>query len=90
MSKTGAQLVCYALEQLGIEHTFATVGTKNAVIYDQLSQSKTVSTHIVKHDMSAAFMADAGSRAHPDQVGTMLIASDLSLIHSRRCRRQER
>ena len=82
MSKTGAQLVCYALEQLGIEHTFATVGTKNAVIYDQLSQSKTVSTHIVKHDMSAAFMADAVSRAHPDQVGTMLIASDTGVTQA--------
>ena len=82
MSKTGAQLVRYALEQLGIEHTFAIAGSKNVLIYDQLSQSKTVSTHLVKHDMSAAFMADAISRAHPHQVGTMLIASDTGITQA--------
>ena len=59
MSKAGAQLVRYALEQLGIGHTFGMVGSQNAPIYDQLSRSKALKTHRVNFDISAAFMADA-------------------------------
>ena len=62
MNKTGAWLVRYALEQLGIEHTFGIPGIANAEIYDQLDQSSQITPHLVNHEMSAAFMADAISR----------------------------
>lgn len=82
MSKTGAQLVRYALEQLGIGHTFGTVGSQNAPICDQLSQSKVIKIHRVNFDISAAFMADAVSRVRPDQIGVMLVASDTGIAQA--------
>jgi acetolactate synthase I/II/III large subunit len=42
MNKTGAWLVRYALEQLGIEHTFGIPGIANAEIYDELNQSNQI------------------------------------------------
>ena len=82
MSKAGAQLVRYALEQLGIGHTFGTVGSQNAPIYDQLSKSKVLKTHRVNFDISGAFMADAVNRVRPDQIGVMLIVSDTGIAHA--------
>ena len=82
MHKTGAQLVRYALEQLSIKHTFGIVGLHNRELYNEFIESDSINTHLVNHDMSAAFMADAVSRAHPDQVGTMLIASDTGVTQA--------
>jgi acetolactate synthase-1/2/3 large subunit len=82
MNKTGAWLVRYALEQLGIQHTFGIPGIANAEIYDQLDQSSQITTHLVNHKMSAAFMADALSRTSAGTVGTMLISSGAAITHS--------
>ncbi len=82
MNKTGAWLVRYALEQLGINHTFGIPGVQNAEIYDQLSQSDSITPHLVNHEMSAAFMADAVSRTHAGSIGTMVIVSGSSVTHS--------
>jgi acetolactate synthase-1/2/3 large subunit len=82
MNKTGAWLVRYALEQLGIQHTFGIPGIANAEIYDQLDQSSQITPHLVNHEMSAAFMADALSRTSAGTVGTMLIASGAAITHS--------
>jgi acetolactate synthase-1/2/3 large subunit len=82
MNKTGAWLVRYALEQLGINHTFGIPGVQNAEIYDQLSQSDSITPHLVNHEMSAAFMADAVSRTHAGSIGAMVIVSGSSVTHS--------
>jgi len=82
MNKTGAWLVRYALEQVGIAHSFGIPGIANAEIYDELKQSSQITPHLVNHEMSAAFMADALSRTNPDSIGIMLIVSGAGVTHS--------
>ena len=82
MNKSGAWLTQYALEQLGITHTFGIPGVQNAEIYDQLNQSKQITPLLVNHEMNAAFMADAVSRTRAGSVGTMLIVSGSGVTHA--------
>ena len=82
MNKSGAWLTQYALEQLGITHTFGIPGAQNAEIYDQLNQSKQITPLLVNHEMNAAFMADAVSRTSAGSVGTMLIVSGSGVTHA--------
>ena len=82
MNKSGAWLTQYALEQLGITHTFGIPGVYNAEIYDQLNQSKQITPLLVNHEMNAAFMADAVSRTSAGSVGTMLIVSGSGVTHA--------
>ncbi|MGD0640516.1 MAG: thiamine pyrophosphate-binding protein [Roseiarcus sp.] len=72
MKQTGAQLVRYALEQLGVRYTFGIPGVHNTEIYDQLASSKLVSPIRVTHEGCGAFMADAVSRTN-DFTGALLI-----------------
>ncbi|ETN92085.1 Acetolactate synthase isozyme 3 large subunit [Gammaproteobacteria bacterium MOLA455] len=82
MNKSGAWLTQYALEQLGITHTFGIPGVQNAEIYDQLNQSEQITPLLVNHEMNAAFMADAVSRSAAGSVGTMLIVSGSGVTHA--------
>ena len=82
MNKTGAWLTRYALEQLDIAHTFGIPGTQNAEIYDQLNQSKLITPHLVNHEMSAAFMADALSRTCAGNIGTMVVVAGSGVTHA--------
>lgn len=82
MNKSGAWLTQYALEQLGISHTFGIPGVENAEIYDQLNQSQQITPILVNHEMNAAFMADAVSRTRAGTVGTMLIVSGSGVTHA--------
>ena len=82
MNKSGAWLTQYALEQLGITHTFGIPGVQNAEIYDQLNQSELITPLLVNHEMNAAFMADAVSRTRAGSVGTMLIVSGSGVTHA--------
>ncbi|MDB9992831.1 thiamine pyrophosphate-binding protein [Porticoccaceae bacterium] len=82
MNKSGAWLTQYALEQLGISHTFGIPGVENAEIYDQLNQSQQIIPILVNHEMNAAFMADAVSRTGAGTVGTMLIVSGSGVTHA--------
>ena len=82
MNKSGAWLTQYALEQLGISHTFGIPGVQNAEIYDQLNQSQQITPLLVNHEMNAAFMADAVSRTRAESVGTMLIVSGSGVTHA--------
>ncbi|MBI3171813.1 MAG: thiamine pyrophosphate-binding protein, partial [Hydrocarboniphaga effusa] len=72
MKRTGAQLVRFALEQLGVRHTFGIPGVHNTEIYDELAGSGTIRPIRVTHEACAAFMADAVSRPS-DSIGTLLI-----------------
>jgi len=82
MNKSGAWLTQYALEQLGITHTFGIPGVQNAEIYNQLNQSEQITPLLVNHEMNAAFMADAVSRSKAGSVGTMLIVSGSGVTHA--------
>lgn len=72
MKKTGAELVRYALEQIGVRYTFGIPGVHNTEIYDQLASSPTITPIRVTHEGGGAFMADAVSRTN-DFMGAMLI-----------------
>ena len=72
MKKTGAELVRYALEQIGVRYTFGVPGVHNTEIYDQLASSPTITPIRVTHEGNGAFMADAISRT-TDTIGTLVI-----------------
>jgi len=72
MRKTGAELVRYALEEIGARYTFGIPGVHNTEIYDQLAGSAAVTPIRVTHEGSGAFMADAVSRTN-DYPGALVI-----------------
>ena len=81
MKKTGAWLVRYALEQLGIQQTFGIPGVHNTEIYDELNNSESITPMLVTHECSAAFMADAISRTS-DAIGTLVIVPAAGATHA--------
>ena len=81
MKKTGAELVVYALEQLGITHTFGVPGVHNTEIYDALNSSDTITPILVTHEGGAAFMADGVSRTS-DSIGTLVIVPAAGLTQA--------
>ena len=81
MKKTGAELALFALEQLGITHTFGIPGVHNTELYDQLNSSKKITPVMVTHEGGAAFMADAVSRVG-GSVGTLVVVPAAGLTHA--------
>lgn len=72
MKKTGAWLVRYALEQIGVAFTFGIPGVHNTELYDELNNSKTIQPILVTHEAGGSFMADAVSRTS-SSIGTLVI-----------------
>ena len=72
MNRTGAYLVRFALEQIGVQYTFGIPGVHNTEIYDELNKSKLIKPVLVTHEGGASFMADAISRTS-DSIGCCLI-----------------
>ena len=81
MKKTGAWLVRYALEQIGVKHTLGIPGVHNTEIYDELNKSELIRPILVTHEGGAAFMADALSRTS-DNIGTILIVPAAGVTHA--------
>lgn len=81
MKKTGAWLVRYALEQIGVKYTFGIPGVHNTEIYDELNKSGLIRPILVTHEGGAAFMADAISRTS-DNIGTILIVPAAGVTHA--------
>ncbi len=81
MKKTGAALVRFALEQLGIRHTFGIPGVHTTELYDQLHSSEHITPILVTHEGGAAFMADAVSRTGAG-IGTLLIVPAAGVTHA--------
>ncbi len=81
MKKTGAWLVRYALEEIGVRHTFGIPGVHNTEIYDELNNSETIKPLLVTHEGGGAFMADAVSRVS-DSTGTLLIVPAAGVTHA--------
>lgn len=69
---SGAQLIRYGLEQLGIAYTFGIPGVHNTEMYDELGKSNSITPVLVTHEAAGSFMADAISRTS-DSVGCLLI-----------------
>ena len=72
MKKTGAWLVRYGLEQVGVRYTFGIPGVHNTEIYDELNSSRQIEPILVTHEAGGAFMAEAMSRVS-DTVGALVI-----------------
>jgi acetolactate synthase-1/2/3 large subunit len=81
MKKTGAWLVRYALEQIGVRYTFGIPGVHTTEIYDELNKSESIQPVLVTHEGGAAFMADAISRTS-DHIGTLLIVPAAGVTHA--------
>jgi len=81
MRKTGAWLVRYALEQIGVRYTFGIPGVHNTEIYDELNRSTKIQPVLVTHEGGAAFMADAVSRT-TRHIGTLLIVPAAGVTHA--------
>lgn len=81
MKKTGAWLVRFALEQIGVRHTFGIPGVHNTEIYDELNNSESIEPLLVTHEGGGAFMADAVSRTS-DSIGTLLIVPAAGVTHA--------
>ena len=72
MKKTGAELLVYALEQIGVRFTFGIPGVHNTEIYDQLNSSKQIEPVLVTHEGSAGFMG-LGVSCTSGSIGTLVI-----------------
>ncbi len=81
MKRTAAWLVRYALEQLGVRHTFGIPGVHTTEIYDELNSSPSIAPVLVTHEGCGAFMADAVSRTG-DSVGTLVIVPAAGVTHA--------
>lgn len=81
MKKTGAWLVVYALEQIGVTHTFGIPGLQNTEIYDELNSSEKITPILVTHEGGASFMADAVSRTS-SSIGTLVIVPSAGVTHA--------
>lgn len=81
MKKTGAALARFALEQLGVSHTFGIPGVHNTELYDELNASPSIQPVLVTHECGAAFMADAFSRTG-SSIGTLVIVPAAGVTHA--------
>jgi len=81
MKRTGAQLLVYALEQIGIRFTFGIPGVHTIEIYDELNNSEQITPILVTHECGASFMADGVSRTS-NQIGTMVIVPAAGTTHA--------
>lgn len=72
MKKTGAWLVRYGLEQVGVRYTFGIPGVHNTELYDELNSSQQITPVLVTHEAGGSFMAEAMSRVS-DSIGAMVI-----------------
>lgn len=82
MKKTGAFLAVYALEQIGVKHTFGIPGVHNTELYDELNSSEKITPILVTHEGCGAFMADGVSRTSSNTIGTMAIVPAAGLTHA--------
>ena len=72
MKKTGAWLVRYGLEQVGVRFTFGIPGVHNTELYDELNNSELIEPVLVTHEAGGSFMAEAMSRVS-DSIGALVI-----------------
>lgn len=80
-ARTAAWLAVYALERMGVRHTFGIPGVHNTELYDELARSELITPVLVAHEGGAAFMADAISRTGRE-LGTLVVVPAAGLTHA--------
>ncbi len=81
MKKTGAYLITYALEQIGVQYTFGIPGVHVTELYDELNKSRKITPILVTHEGWGAFMADGVSRTS-NSIGTLVIVPAAGTTHA--------
>jgi acetolactate synthase-1/2/3 large subunit len=81
MRKTGAWLAVYALEQIGVSHTFGIPGVHNTELYDELNKSDQITPVLVTQEGLGTFMADGMSRTS-NSIGTTVIVPAAGAAYS--------
>ncbi|WP_242117145.1 thiamine pyrophosphate-binding protein [Aestuariivivens sediminicola] len=81
MKKSGAELLVYALEQIGVQYTFGIPGVHNTEIYDQLNSNEQIEPILVTHEVGASFMGLGVSCTSPS-VGTVVIVPAAGVTHA--------
>lgn len=81
MTRTGAWLARFALEQLGVRYVFGIPGVHTTELYDELSQSPSIEPLLVTHECGGGFMADAIART-TSQIGVLLVVPGAGLTHA--------
>lgn len=81
MTRTGAWLATYALEQIGARFTFGIPGVHTTELYDELNNSRQITPVLVTHEGGGAFMADAVSRLS-DSIGVLTVVPAAGLTHA--------
>jgi acetolactate synthase-1/2/3 large subunit len=82
MTRSGAWLARYALEQLPVSHTFGIPGVHTTELYDELAQSRKIRPVLVTHEGCGAFAADAISRTGGGRIGCLVIVPAAGLTHA--------
>lgn len=92
MQQTAAQLTVFALEQLGITHTFGIPGVHNTELYDAFNQSKHIKPILVTNEQAGSFIAEGMSRVATHNlhfakhkvgnIGTLAIVPAAGLTHA--------
>jgi acetolactate synthase-1/2/3 large subunit len=59
---TGGEVLCSALERLGVRHVFGLPGTQNTALFEALRRSQ-LRTILATHELAAGFMANGYYRA---------------------------
>lgn len=80
MRSHGAALVRYALEQIGVQHTFGIPGVHNTELYDELDRSEQITPHLVTSEFCGGFAADAVTRL--GGLGVLAIVPAAGLTHA--------
>ena len=81
MKKTGAWLLVYALEQVGVKFTFGIPSLQTMNIYDELNRSDIIEPILVTHELSASFMAEAIGRTSGN-IGTIVVGPGPGITHA--------
>ena len=62
MKRTGAWLVRFAFEQLGVRYVFGIPGVHTTELFDEFASSDRIEPVLVSHECGGGFMADAIGR----------------------------
>ncbi len=81
MKRSGAWLIRYALEQVGVRYTFGIPGVHVTELYDELNNSDQITPVLVTHEGGGAFMAEGFSRTS-DSIGTLVVVPAAGLTHA--------
>ncbi len=81
MKKSGSYLATFALEQIGVTHTFGIPGVHTTELYDALNSSEKITPILVTHESGASFMADGVSRTS-NTIGTLTIVPAAGTTHA--------